>query len=56
LYMVSDLAADHTGKVLGVSHAGVQEVKMLHTGGFVPGRPYTAEELAAHAEQIFFPC
>jgi len=55
LYMVSDLAADHTGKVLGVSHAGVQEVKLLHTGGFTPGRPYTAEELAAHAEQIYFP-
>ncbi|MGO9931758.1 MAG: SDR family NAD(P)-dependent oxidoreductase [Steroidobacteraceae bacterium] len=55
LYMVSDLAADHSGKVLWVSHAGVREVKMLHTSGFAPGRPYSAEELAANAEQIYFP-
>ncbi len=55
LYMVSDLAADHTGKVPGVSHARVLEVKMLHTGGFTLGRPFTAEDLAAHAGQIYFP-
>ena len=55
LYMVSDLAADHSGKILGVSSRGVREIKMLETEGFSPGRPYTAEEVAKHAEQVFFP-
>ena len=54
LYMVSDLAADHTGKVLGVSSRGVREIKMLETEGFQPGRPYTAQEVAEHADQVFF--
>ncbi len=54
LYMVSDLAADHTGKVLGVSSRGVREIKMLETEGFQPGRPYTAQEVAEHAAQVFF--
>lgn len=54
LYMVSDLAADHTGKVLGVSSRGVREIKMLETEGFQPGRPYTAQEVAEHAGQVFF--
>lgn len=55
LYMVSDLAADHTGKVLGVSSRGVREIKMLQTEGFQPGRPYTAQEVAEHAAEVFFP-
>ncbi len=55
LYMVSDLAADHTGKVLGVSSRGVREIKMLQTDGFQPGRPYTAQEVAEHASEVFFP-
>ena len=55
LYMVSDLAADHTGKVLGVSQRGVREIKMLQTDGFNPGKPYTAEDVAAHAAEVFFP-
>lgn len=55
LYMVSDLAADHTGKVLGVSARGVREIKMMQTDGFSPGRPYTAQEVAEHAAQVFFP-
>ncbi|WP_374574218.1 SDR family NAD(P)-dependent oxidoreductase [Phenylobacterium sp.] len=55
LYMVSDLAADHTGKVLGVSARGVREIKMMQTDGFSPGRPYTAQEVAEHADQVFFP-
>jgi len=55
LYMVSDLAADHTGKVLGVSSRGVREIKMLQTDGFQPGRPYTAQEVAEHAAEVFFP-
>lgn len=54
LYMVSDLAADHTGKVLGVSSRGIREIKMLETEGFQPGRPYTAQEVAEHAGQVFF--
>ncbi|MCA3754265.1 MAG: SDR family NAD(P)-dependent oxidoreductase [Phenylobacterium sp.] len=54
LYMVSDLAADQTGKVLGVSSRGVREIKMLETEGFQPGRPYTAQEVAEHAGQVFF--
>jgi NAD(P)-dependent dehydrogenase (short-subunit alcohol dehydrogenase family) len=55
LFMVSDLAADHTGKVLGVSSRGVREIKMLQTDGFQPGRPYTAREVAEHAAEVFFP-
>jgi NAD(P)-dependent dehydrogenase (short-subunit alcohol dehydrogenase family) len=54
LYMVSDLAADHTGKVLGVSSRGVREIKMLETEGFLPGRPYTAREVAENAGSVFF--
>lgn len=55
LYMASDLAADHTGKVLGVSSRGVREIKMVQTDGFSPGRPYTAQEVAEHAAEVFFP-
>ncbi len=55
LFMVSDLAAEHSGKILGVSSRGVREIKMLQTGGFQPGRPYTAQEVAEHASQVFFP-
>ncbi|MBP7651287.1 MAG: SDR family NAD(P)-dependent oxidoreductase [Phenylobacterium sp.] len=55
LYMVSDLAADHTGKVLGVSSRGVREIKMVQTDGFNPGRPYTAQDVAEHAKEVFFP-
>ena len=55
LYMVSDLAADHSGKVLGVSQRGVREIKMLETAGFNPGKPYTAQDVATHADAVFFP-
>jgi NAD(P)-dependent dehydrogenase (short-subunit alcohol dehydrogenase family) len=55
LFMVSDLAADHSGKILGVSSRGVREIKMLETPGFSPGRPYTAQEVAANADKVFFP-
>jgi NAD(P)-dependent dehydrogenase (short-subunit alcohol dehydrogenase family) len=54
LYMVSDLAAEHSGKILGVSSRGVREIKMVETEGFAPGRPYTAEEVAANADKVFF--
>lgn len=55
LFMVSDLAADHSGKVLGVSSRGVREIKMLEAEGFAPGRPYTAQEVAENAAKVFFP-
>ncbi|HEY9233978.1 MULTISPECIES: SDR family oxidoreductase [Phenylobacterium] len=54
LFMASDLAADHTGKVLGVSSRGVREIKMVQTEGYNPGRPYTAQDVAEHASQVFF--
>ncbi|WP_293678432.1 SDR family NAD(P)-dependent oxidoreductase [uncultured Phenylobacterium sp.] len=55
LFMVSDLAAEHSGKVLGISSRGVSEIKMLETEGFRPGRPYTAQEVAENAAKVFFP-
>jgi NAD(P)-dependent dehydrogenase (short-subunit alcohol dehydrogenase family) len=54
LYMVSDLSAEHSGKILGVSSRGVREIKMLETEGFTPGRPYTAQEVAENAGKVFF--
>jgi NAD(P)-dependent dehydrogenase (short-subunit alcohol dehydrogenase family) len=54
LYMVSDLAAEHSGKILGVSSRGVREIKMVETEGFAPGRPYTAQEVAENADKVFF--
>ena len=54
LFMVSDLAADHSGKTLGVTSRGVGEIKMLQTKGFAPGRPYTAQDVADHAAEVFF--
>ncbi|HEY8615660.1 SDR family NAD(P)-dependent oxidoreductase [Phenylobacterium sp.] len=54
LYMVSDLAAEHSGKILGVSARGVREIKMVETEGFSPGRPYTAQDVAAAADKVFF--
>jgi NAD(P)-dependent dehydrogenase (short-subunit alcohol dehydrogenase family) len=54
LFMVSDLAAEHSGKILGVSSRGVREIKMLQTEGFQPGRPYTAQEVAENASKVFF--
>jgi NAD(P)-dependent dehydrogenase (short-subunit alcohol dehydrogenase family) len=54
LYMVSDLAAEQSGKILGVSSRGVREIKMLQTGGFNPTKPYTAQDVAAHASEVFF--
>ncbi len=54
LFMVSDLAAEHSGKILGVSARGVREIKMLETEGFAPGRPYTTQEVAENAAKVFF--
>jgi NAD(P)-dependent dehydrogenase (short-subunit alcohol dehydrogenase family) len=55
LYMVSDLSGDQTGKVLGVSSRGVREIKMLETKGFRPSAPWTAQDVADHAGEVFFP-
>ncbi len=55
LYMVSDLSGDQTGKVLGVSSRGVREIKMMQTKGFSPSAPWTAQDVADHAAEVFFP-
>jgi hypothetical protein len=56
LYMVSDLAGDQTGKVLGVSGLrGIREMKIMETAGWKPQGAWTAHDLAAHASEIFFP-
>jgi NAD(P)-dependent dehydrogenase (short-subunit alcohol dehydrogenase family) len=55
LYMVSDLSGDQTGKVLSVSSRGVREMKMMSAPGFSPKAPWTAQDVADHAGEIFFP-
>jgi NAD(P)-dependent dehydrogenase (short-subunit alcohol dehydrogenase family) len=55
LYMCSDLSGDKTGIVLGVSQRGVREIKMLTTPGFVPKTAWTAQDLADHEAEVFFP-
>ncbi|MGO4717382.1 SDR family NAD(P)-dependent oxidoreductase [Bradyrhizobium sp. 2TAF24] len=55
LYMVSPLSGDQTGKILGVSAArGVREMKMLEMPGWKPSGAWRAEDIAAHADEIFF--
>jgi len=55
LYMVSDLSGDRTGICLGVSSRGVTEIKMMRAKGFAPTAPWTAQDVADHAGDIFFP-
>ncbi len=55
LYMVSDLSGDHTGKVLAVSSRGVREMKFVTAKGFAPTAPWTAQDVADHAADVFFP-
>lgn len=55
LYMVSDLAKEHTGKVLAASSRGVAEIRMVQTRGFRSDTPFTAEDLAARSDEIFLP-
>ena len=55
LFMASDLAAEHTGKAVFVSHGGVREIKVVQTEGFKSDRPYTAQDVADHAAEVFFP-
>ncbi|WP_027515795.1 SDR family NAD(P)-dependent oxidoreductase [Bradyrhizobium sp. WSM1417] len=55
LFMASDLAADHSGKVLAVSGEEIAEIKMVMTEGFHPKGSYTAQDVAARASSVFFP-
>ena len=55
LYMVSDLSGDQTNKILGVSSArGIREMKIFMAEGWTPTGPYTAHDIAKHADKIFF--
>ncbi len=54
LYMVSDLSGDRTGIMLGVSQRGVREIRMLQAPGFAPKGPWTAQDVADHAKDVFF--
>ncbi|WP_315784826.1 MULTISPECIES: SDR family oxidoreductase [unclassified Bradyrhizobium] len=56
LYMVSALSGDQTGKVLGVSGPrGVRELRMMEMDGWKPpSSAWKAEDIAAHAGEIFF--
>ncbi len=55
LYMVSSLSGDQSGKTLGVSGPrGVREMKMMEMVGWKPGGRWKAQDIAAHASEIFF--
>ena len=54
LYMCSDLSGDRTGIMLGVSQRGVREIRMRSAKGFSPKGPWTARDVADHAEDVFF--
>src|SRR5580698_5625357 len=55
LYMVSDLSGEQTGKTLSVSSRGVRELKLMRAPGFSPKTPWTAQDVAGHAAEVFFP-
>ncbi len=55
LYMCSDLSGDRTGIMLGVSQRGVREIRMRSAKGFSPKGSWTAQDVADHAEEVFFP-
>jgi NAD(P)-dependent dehydrogenase (short-subunit alcohol dehydrogenase family) len=54
LYMVSELSGDRTGIMLEVSQRGVRELRMLGAPGFAPKGPWTAQDVADHAGDVFF--
>jgi NAD(P)-dependent dehydrogenase (short-subunit alcohol dehydrogenase family) len=55
LYMVSDLSGDQTNKIMTVSSArGVREMKIFMSEGWMPKGPWTAQDLAANADKVFF--
>lgn len=55
LYMASDLSGDQTGKTLMVWGRAVRELKIMDAPGYFPSQPWTAQDLADHASDIFFP-
>src|SRR5258708_35702812 len=54
LYMVSDLSGDRSGVMLGASSRGVREIRMRQAKGFAPKGPWTAQDVADHAADVFF--
>jgi hypothetical protein len=55
LYMVSDLAGDQTGKILGVSGPrGVREMRIMEKPGWKPHTVWKAQDIVEHAKEIFF--
>ena len=55
LYMVSDLSGDQTNKIMTVSSGrGIREMKIFMADGWMPKGPYTAQDLAANADKVFF--
>jgi hypothetical protein len=40
--------------MLGASARGVREIRMRQTKGFTPFAGWTADDLAAHADDVFF--
>jgi NAD(P)-dependent dehydrogenase (short-subunit alcohol dehydrogenase family) len=55
LYMVSDLSGDQTGKFMGLFGRGINEIKIVATPGWKPEAGWTAQDLAKHASEVFFP-
>ncbi len=55
LYMCSDLSGDQTGKFMHVSRKGVAELKVQRSVGWEPDHAYTAQEIADHYDEVFFP-
>jgi NAD(P)-dependent dehydrogenase (short-subunit alcohol dehydrogenase family) len=55
LYMVSDLSGDQTNKIMTVSSGrGIREMKIFMAEGWTPKGPYTAQDIAANADKVFF--
>jgi len=55
LYMCSDLSGDQTGKFMHVARQGVAELKVMRSKGWEPTHAYTAQEIADHYDDVFFP-
>ncbi len=55
LYMVSDLSGDRTGIMLGASSRGVREFRIQPAKGFTAYPGWVAEDIATHADDVFFP-
>jgi NAD(P)-dependent dehydrogenase (short-subunit alcohol dehydrogenase family) len=55
LYMASELSGHQTGKTLLVWGRTIRELRIMDAPGFLPEQPWTAQDLADHEAQIFFP-